>query len=297
MKIFSYLARFLPLNIEEFLKLMRLHQPVGIILLFLPCLFGTFLSLKETSAFDLTKILYLIFLFFVGSVLMRSAGCIINDLMDQKFDQKVTRTKNRPLASGNISRQQALILLAILLIGSLIILLQFNLKTIVSGFVALILVTSYPLMKRFTYYPQIFLGLTFNFGVLMSSLAILNSINTNTIILYFAAIIWTLIYDTIYAYQDLEDDLKIGLKSTAIKFQKNPQIILIFLNGLMFLSLFFLGVKAKFDYGFFLILIFCTLLSSRWIRKCNFKNSANCLAIFKNNMLLGFLISIAILAG
>ena len=149
---------------------------------------------------------------------MRSAGCVINDLFDKKFDEKILRTKNRPLASGKVSRFEALILLGLLLILGFVILLQFNFKTILSGFFALALVATYPLMKRVTHYPQIFLGLTFNFGILMSGLVFLEKITLDFIILYIAGIIWTVIYDTIYAYRDIEDDLKIGVKSTAIKF-------------------------------------------------------------------------------
>ena len=228
---------------------------------------------------------------------MRSAGCVINDLFDKKFDEKILRTKNRPLASGKVSRFEALILLGLLLILGFVILLQFNFKTILSGFFALALVATYPLMKRVTHYPQIFLGLTFNFGILMSGLVFLEKITLDFIILYIAGIIWTVIYDTIYAYQDIEDDLKIGVKSTAIKFKSNPKKILIFLSLTMFLDLIFLGFFKQFSLTFFLIIFFATVLLSEKIRKCDLRTPENCLAVFKSNLWIGILILTAIISG
>ncbi len=285
------------MSITNYIKLTRLNQPVGILLLFLPCLFGIFLSLKNLPNFYFADLLKIISLFFIGSVIMRSAGCIINDLADQKFDEKVERTKSRPLAAKKISRRSAFILLGFLLFLGLLILSKFNAATILSGFVAMALVITYPLMKRVTYYPQVFLGLTFNFGVLMTSLALLDSINVNTIILYVACIIWTTIYDTIYAYQDIEDDLKIGVRSTAIKFQNNPKKVLTFLNFTLFLALVFLGWKAKFDSEFFLAILVADLLLNHKIKNCDFADSQQCLKVFKANIWVGALILIAIILG
>ena len=167
-------------RLTNYLSLTRIHNPIGIGLLFLPCLFGIFLSLKQINL-DLNQSLWFIFLFGFGSVIMRSAGCVINDICDQKFDSQVHRTKNRPLAAKKISRFEAWLLLFVLLLCGLLILLQFNLATILSGFFALILAATYPLMKRVTYYPQIFLGFAFNFGILMSGFAILGKINLSFI--------------------------------------------------------------------------------------------------------------------
>ena len=283
--------------LTNYIKLTRLNQPVGILLLFLPCLFGVFLSLKNLPNFFFLESLGIIGLFLAGSIIMRSAGCIINDLTDQKFDEKVERTKSRPLAAKKISRRSAFILLGFLLFFGLLILVQFNAATILSGFVAMALVITYPFMKRITHYPQIFLGLTFNFGVLMASLALLESINFNTIILYVACIIWTIIYDTIYAYQDIEDDLKIGVKSTAIKFQNNPKRALTFLNFLLFLLLVFLGWKANFESGFFLAILVADLLLNHKIKNCDFSDSQKCLKVFKANIWVGALILTAIILG
>lgn len=285
------------MSFSNYAKLARINQPTGIWLLFLPCLFGIFLATKQLANPDSLEILKIIFLFFIGSIIMRSAGCVINDLCDQKFDEKIARTKNRPLASKKISRSNALIFLAILLFLGFLILLQFNQQTVFSGFFALALVLTYPLMKRITYYPQVFLGLTFNFGVLMSSLAILGDFEAGTLILYFTCIIWTVIYDTIYAYQDIEDDLQVGVKSTAIKFRSNPKIILILLSLTMFLSLLYLGFQNQFSPGFFLIILFAALFLNHKIKNCDFKNPQTCLAAFKSNIWVGTLILIAIIFG
>jgi 4-hydroxybenzoate polyprenyltransferase len=284
-------------KILNYIKLTRLNQPTGILLLFLPCLFGIFLSLKRIPDFDLKEVSWIIFLFFAGSVIMRSAGCIINDLFDQKFDEKIGRTKIRPLAAKKISRLEALILLALLLFLGLLILLQFNFKTILSGFLALILVITYPLMKRITYYPQFFLGLTFNFGILMASLAILERIDLAAILLYVGTIFWTLIYDTIYAFQDIEDDLRVGVKSIAIKFKNNPKKILFWLNFAMFLSLICVGIESRFGPSFFLIIWISTAFLNQKIKNCDFKNPKICLRTFKENIAVGVLIAASILAG
>ncbi len=280
----------------NYINLTRINRPIGIGLLFLPCLFGIFLAEKK-SHLDFSQIFWMILLFALGSTIMRSAGCVVNDIFDQKFDRQVERTKNRPLASGKISQHEALILLSILLLIGLLILLQFNLATIISGFFALALAATYPLMKRITYYPQIFLGLAFNFGILMASLAILGRINCSFVILYLSAIIWTLIYDTIYAYQDIEDDLKIGVKSSAIKFSKNPRNILLALNLLMFAALFLVGFLESLNWHFFLISGAAFFLSAQKIITCDFKNTQNCLKVFKENFWIGSLISIGIFLG
>ncbi len=283
-------------RLTNYINLTRLDRPIGTALLFLPCLFGIFLALKKTEL-DLPRLTWIIFLFGLGSIVMRSAGCVINDIFDQDFDRQVARTKNRPLAASKIDRSEALILLALLLLIGFFILLQFNLPTIISGFFALTLALTYPLMKRITYYPQIFLGLAFNFGILMSDLAILGRIDLEFIILYFAAIIWTLIYDTIYAYQDIEDDLKIGVKSSAIKFSINPKNILLSLTFTMFGTIFFVGTLEFFKWQFFLSAFAALALLTHQIVTCNFTNPQACLKVFKANFWVGILILIGIFLG
>ena len=285
------------MSIRNYIKLSRLNQPTGIWLLFLPCLCGIFLAIKNLPLLVVNEISQTLILFFIGSIIMRSAGCVINDLIDVKFDEKVSRTKKRPLASKAISRRDAAIFLAILLGFGFEILLQFNFKTILGGFVAMILVCTYPLMKRITYYPQIFLGLTFNFGVILSALALQNDITLAALILYAALIIWTLIYDTIYAFQDIEDDLRVGVKSSAIAFRKKPELILNALNLLMFALLVFLGIFQNFSPLFFIFVALGNFILAYKITSCDFKNSQNCLKVFKENIWIGALISLAILIG
>ena len=286
---------------KDYIQLFRLTQPAGIWLLFLPSLAGVFLALKTINnpveTLGLFAIIEVIFLFLIGSIIMRPAGCIINDILDKKFDQKVERTKNRPIASGRISQKEALITLTILLALGLGVLLQFNYVTIINGFCAVILVVTYPLMKRFTYYPQLFLGLTFNFGILMASLATIEIITVQTVIFYFICIIWTLIYDTIYAYQDIEDDLQIGVKSTAIRFKDNPQKFLTTLNLLMFSSLLFLGWIAGFSAEFFLVSLLIDLFLTFKINKCDFKDRKSCQKTFNANVWVGVWLVIAIILG
>lgn len=288
------------MKIFDYLKLIRINQPTGIWLLFIPCLAGIALSYKITQnnlPFDLLKF---ILLFFIGSVLMRSAGCIINDLLDQDFDQKVLRTKNRPLASKKVSRKEAIILLFILLDLSFIVLYQFNFATILSGFFALFLVITYPLMKRFFNIPQLYLGLTFNFGVIMASYATINHLTLGHLLLYLALLLWTLIYDTIYAFQDIEDDLKIGVKSSAItinNFFSNPKKILHFLSLTIFFSLLFIGLLNKFNLVFFILALLALGFMTLELNSCNLRNPQQCLKFFKKNIVFGLLILIAIILG
>ena len=205
-------------HLKIFVDLTRLNKPIGFMLLFWPCSWGLAYAYKVLPNANLF-INYLI-LFFLGSVLMRSAGCIINDIVDKEFDKKVKRTKTRPIASGKISVQQSLIYVVVLCILAFLILIQFNFLTIILGMGSMFLAFSYPFMKRITYWPQLFLGLTFNWGIIMAWTALNNDISSEIIILYISAIFWTLGYDTIYGAQDMSDDEIIGLKSTSIKLKK-----------------------------------------------------------------------------
>jgi len=274
----------------RYINLTRINRPIGIYLLALPCLIGVFFAKNVAFRYNFDEILRICLIFLAGSVIMRSAGCVINDIFDRKFDVLVARTKNRPLANGDLNLTQALILLAALLFLGLIILLQLSFKTIIGGLLALILVFLYPLMKRLTFYPQLFLGVVFNFGILLASLEISGSINFATWLLYFALILWTLIYDTIYGFQDIEDDLKIGVKSSAIAFAKNPRkflSILAILMGFLLILAGFLQEKTVF-YHFFAIL--AAAMEFVIIKNCDYKNPQKCLKMFKNNVFVGVLI-------
>ena len=207
------------LHLKNFIEVTRLNKPIGFLLLFWPCAWGLTLGYYFEKSDD--NYFYYLFLFFLGSVLMRSAGCIVNDIVDKKIDTKVLRTKNRPIASGSLNKNLAWIYILILCSLAFLILIQFNFLTIYLGIFSMIFAFTYPFMKRFTYWPQLFLGFTFNWGIVMAWTAVTNEITYLPILLYIGAIFWTLGYDTIYGLQDISDDEVIGVKSTAIKFKKN----------------------------------------------------------------------------
>ena len=275
--------------INNFIELTRFKRPTGYMLLFWPCVWGL------TLAFDFTNNIQLflkyLFLFLLGSILMRSAGCILNDIVDKEFDARVKRTKMRPIASGKISVKLGLIFSGILCIIALLVLIQFNSFTIILALFSMPLAFSYPYMKRLTYWPQLFLGITFNYGLLLGWTAIYGEVSLIPIIFYFGAIFWTLGYDTIYGYQDLKDDEIIGVKSTSIKFKKNPKLFLLVCYSIFLISLFYIGYKMNFfnTYFYGLALIFLHLFGFQ-ILKLDIKNEKKCLDIFKSNNFLGFLI-------
>ena len=212
-------------QLNLFIELTRLKKPIGFMLLFWPCAWGLTVAYNFEKNTDLYFV-YLI-LFLLGSILMRSAGCIVNDIFDKDFDKKVSRTKNRPIASGKISIKLGLFYSYILCLIALSVLLNFNYFTIILALGSMPLAFTYPLMKRFTYWPQLFLGITFNYGLILGWTAIYSQIDIIPIIFYVGAIFWTLGYDTIYGYQDIKDDEIIGLKSTSIKFKDNAKKFLI----------------------------------------------------------------------
>ena len=234
------------LHFKIFVELTRLNKPIGFMLLFWPCSWGLAYAYSINQNIDL--FIYYLILFFLGSVLMRSAGCIVNDIVDKDFDKKVKRTKTRPIAAGKITTKQSFLYVLILCGLAFLILIQFNLLTILLGMGSMIFAFTYPFMKRITYWPQLFLGITFNWGIIMSWTAINNSISPEIIILYISAIFWTLGYDTIYGAQDMSDDEIIGLKSTSIKFKNNIKLFVsvsYFLTISMILHLFkeFIGLN------------------------------------------------------
>ena len=286
-------------TLKTFLELIRIKQSIGSALLILPCFFAIALIYKTNPDIAISKLIFTTILFIVGAFLIRSAGCIINDLLDKNLDKKVERTKNRPLACKKISTKKALFFLVILLFLGLMILIQFNYQTIIGGFVALGLIMTYPLMKRITYFPQIFLGITFNFGIILAGLALNSSISFGLIILYLACISWTFLYDTIYGFQDIEDDLRIGIKSSAVLFFKknsnNPKKSLYKIAIITTLFFIMLGVLEELSLSYFLLMIFSGLLILYKILKCDLKKPAECLKFFKENLWFGILFLTAIL--
>ena len=283
-------------NLKLFIELTRLNKPIGYLLLFWPCVWGLTVVYDFNSEIN-TYFKYLIF-FLLGSILMRSAGCIVNDIADKKFDQKVERTKNRPIASEKISIKLALLYTLILCFCAFLILINFNLLTIILALASMPFAFSYPLMKRFTYWPQLFLGITFNYGLVLAWISINNSISLTPILFYIGAIFWTLGYDTIYGYQDIKDDEIIGIKSTSIKFKNNPKTFLTLCYSFLLISLILIGVLMNFSIIFYLFLIipFCHLFFYQ-INFFNINNPESCLKIFKSNNILGLIICINILVG
>jgi len=283
-------------HLNLFIELTRLNKPIGYMLLFWPCVWGLTLVYDFNSEIN-TYFKYLIF-FLLGSMLMRSAGCIVNDIADKKFDQKVERTKNRPIASEKISIKLALLYALVLCFCAFLILINFNLLTIVLALASMPFAFSYPLMKRFTYWPQLFLGITFNYGLILAWTSINNEISIIPILFYFGAIFWTLGYDTIYGYQDIKDDEIIGVKSTSIKFKDNPKVFLILCYSVFIITLIFVGSLMKFDNIFYLTLIVTFFhLFFYQIKLLNVKSPERCIKIFKSNNMFGLIVFLNILLG
>ena len=279
-------------HLKIFIELTRFNKPIGFMLLFWPCSWGLAYAYTENSNIHLFS--YYLILFFFGSVLMRSAGCIVNDIVDKDFDKKVKRTKKRPIASGKITITQSLIYVIAHCLIAFIILLQFNMLTILLGMSSMFLAFAYPFMKRITYWPQLFLGITFNWGIIMAWTAMNNSLSIGIIILYVSAIFWTLGYDTIYGAQDMSDDEIIGLKSTAIKFKKNIKLFLttsylISIALILFLFSDFLGKNISTVFlMFFILTLIYQLVKFKKNKKTNY------LKLFKINNYSGFLLFFSI---
>jgi len=279
-----------------FIDLTRLKKPIGFMLLFWPCVWGL------TLAYDFNEnlnnyYLYLI-LFFLGSVLMRSAGCIVNDILDKEFDAKVSRTKNRPIASGKVSIKLGIFYSLLLCLLALLVLLNFNLFTIILALASMPLAFTYPLMKRFTYWPQLFLGITFNYGIILGWTAIKGQIDIIPFILYFGAIFWTLGYDTIYGYQDIKDDEVIGLKSTSIKFKHNSKLFIFLCYLFLIFSICLVGYYGELNNYFYIFMILPIIqIFFYQVKVFDSRNPKKCLKIFKSNNFFGSLIFINILIG
>ena len=280
-------------HIKIFIELTRLNKPIGFMLLFWPCSWGLAYALSVNH--DVSLFLNYIVLFFLGSVLMRSAGCIFNDIVDKNFDKRVKRTKQRPIASGRISIKRSFLYVIILCALAFLILLQFNFLTILLGMSSMLLAFSYPFMKRITYWPQLFLGLTFNWGIIMAWVAMNNYISSEILLLYTSAIFWTLGYDTIYGAQDMSEDEIIGLKSTSIKFKKNLKLFVFFSYAIvsvmiLYLFRFYLGLNL---FSFLIFIFLFTLIFQLF----NFQKNRpeTCLKMFKLNNLSGLIMFTSII--
>ena len=283
-------------NFKLFTELIRLNKPIGFMLLFWPCIWG--LTLAYDFNYGVERFFYYSLLYFSGSFLMRSAGCIANDIIDKNIDKQVKRTKFRPVASGKVSIKLAIFYIVILCLLAFLILINFNYLTIVLAIASMPLALSYPFMKRFTYWPQLFLGITFNYGLILGFVSIKGFIGYETIILYLGAIFWTLGYDTIYGYQDIKDDEIIGVKSTSIKFKNSPIKFLILCYGMTIFSMIITGLLMDFDYLYFLLLIvpFFHLFFFQ-IKNLKMDRPEICLKIFQSNNFLGLIIFLNLIIG
>ena len=283
-------------HLNLFIELTRLNKPIGFMLLFWPCAWG--LTIGYDFSKSINTYIYYLFLFFLGSIFMRSAGCIINDIADKELDKKIERTKNRPIASNKISIKLGLIYSFFLCFLAFLVLINFNWFTIIMALGSIPLVFAYPLMKRYTYWPQLFLGITFNYGLILGWVSIKNSLDIAPIIFYTGAIFWTLGYDTIYGFQDIKDDEIIGIKSTSIKFKKNPITFLTICYSIFIFFTLMTGILMKLNNLFFIISIlpFLHLLAYQ-VKNIKINDTSNCLKIFKSNNFFGLLILLTIAIG
>jgi len=283
-------------HLNLFIELTRLNKPIGFMLLFWPCAWG--LTIGYDFSKSINTYIYYLFLFFLGSIFMRSAGCIINDIADKELDKKVERTKNRPIASNKISTKLGLIYSFFLCFLAFLVLINFNWFTIIMALGSMPLAFAYPLMKRYTYWPQLFLGITFNYGLILGWVSIKNSLDIVPIIFYTGAIFWTLGYDTIYGFQDIKDDEIIGIKSTSIKFKKNPITFLTICYSIFIFFTLMAGILMKLNNLFFIISIlpFLHLLAYQ-VKNIKINDTSNCLKLFKSNNFFGLLILLTILIG
>lgn len=290
----TLLMRALPQAALPYAKLARLDRPIGTWLLFWPCFWGLALAASEGNAYP--PIISLA-LFGFGALVMRGAGCTFNDIVDRNIDAKVARTAARPLPSGQLGLRQAWqFLLAQLAVGFLV-LIQFNWLTIGLGVTSLILVASYPFMKRFTYWPQFFLGLTFNWGALMGYTAINASLSPAALLLYAAGVFWTLGYDTIYAHQDREDDALIGVKSSALKLGRHTKLALVGFYGATLACLAGVGMLGGMSVLFWPALGVVAYHLAWQIYRLNIDDPENCLYLFRLNRDTGLIIGASILLG
>ena len=285
--------RLLPLTLRPYARLMRLERPIGWWLLLLPCWWG--LVLGQIGLGGGVPNLWYAVLFLIGAIIMRGAGCTLNDIADRDIDAQVARTRLRPIASGQVSVTQALVLLVCLCLAGLVILLQFNWYTVSVGAASLVIVAVYPFMKRITYWPQAVLGLAFNWGALVGWSSIHASLSWPPLLLYAGGISWTLAYDTIYAHMDKDDDILIGVKSTALKFGG---------SSIYWLAGFFALALALIASAIFLagggIIAFTGLagaaLHAAWqLSRFDASNAARCLEVFRSNRIFGLIITLSLL--
>ena len=286
----------MPPRLQPWLQLMRLDRPVGTWLLFWPCVFGLLLgAAAEERRFLEWRDYYYVILFAIGALVMRGAGCAFNDIIDRDIDAQVARTRGRPIPSGAITPKQALILLAGLCLIGLVILLQFNWFAVALGAASLLLVGVYPFMKRITWWPQAWLGLTFNWGALLGFAAQTGRLDIGAAMLYAGLIFWTLGYDTIYAHQDKDDDELIGVKSTARLFGTDSRKWILRFYAIAFTLILTAGFTEHAGWPFAFVMLAAGAHLLWQVRQLNISSPENCLRVFRSNRDTGALIALALL--
>ncbi|SIR08791.1 4-hydroxybenzoate polyprenyltransferase [Rhizobium sp. RU20A] len=296
----NWVYRVLPPGLWPYAQLARWDRPIGWQLLLWPCLWSATLAAgaaAETTPIPFGTYLFHLVLFFIGAVAMRGAGCTYNDLVDYRIDMAVARTRSRPLPSGRVSRKAATLFMVLQALVGLVVLLQFNGFSIGLGIASLVIVAAYPFAKRVTDWPQLVLGLAFSWGALMGWAAAFGDLGAAPVFLYLASILWTIGYDTIYAYQDREDDALIGVRSTARRFGDRPRPWLAALYGaaVLFLALAFIAAGA----GFFawLALLVAAVMLAWQILVLDIRDPADCLALFRLNGTVGLILFAGLFAA
>jgi len=287
----DWIDRYIPPPARPYLRLARIDRPIGIWLLMLPCWWST--ALASPGWPDP----WLLLLFALGAAVMRGAGCTMNDIADRDFDARVARTASRPIASGAISVRHAVVFMAALSLAGLAVLLQFNIFAIALGAASLLLVAFYPFAKRLTDWPQAVLGLTFNWGALLGWAVVRGDLDWPPLVLYLAGIAWTLGYDTIYAHQDKEDDLIVGVRSTALRLGAATKLWLWGFYGATTVALAVAGLLAGLGVAFWPALFVVAVHFAWQILRLDIDDPKGCLALFKSNAQAGLLVFIAIVLG
>ena len=293
----NWVDLYVPKGIRPFFKLSRLDRPIGSWLLIIPCWWGVFLSTNVDPNLLNGNSLYILVACYIGGLLMRGAGCTWNDITDAKLDAKVIRTKNRPIPAGNVSKSQAFLWLILQCFLAFGILVTFNRLAIILGFLSLITVVIYPFTKRFTYWPQFFLGLSFNWGILLAYAANSGTLDYFCVGLYISAIAWTIFYDTIYSFQDLDDDKEVGIRSTGILFEANPKqyltIFIVFIILTVGPIFYFLSNGDPIQ--IFILatgIFFFSLHLTFQLLKLDIRNREGCLETFKSNRTAGLILTV-----
>jgi len=289
----NWVDQYAPAGLQPYMKLSRVDRPIGTWLLLFPCWWALAMTAGQSQLPDFTFLI----LFGIGAFIMRGAGCTLNDIADRNFDGQVERTKKRPIPSGQVTLFQAFFWLGLQCLIGFLILLQFNNFAIIVGICSLVLVAIYPFAKRFTYWPQIFLGLAFNYGALLGWAAATGTITSASVALYVAGIFWTLGYDTIYAHQDKEDDILIGVKSTALKLGEATGVWLMGFSAHALILIMFSGFLVGMSPLFYVGMAGAAAHLYWQLKSLDIHDGDKCLMLFKSNKTFGAIVFFAIVAG